>query len=377
MGRVILHLDMDAFYASVEQRDHPDWRGKPVVVGSAPDRRGVVCTASYEARTFGVRSAMPSRTAGRLCPQGIFVAPDLAKYRAESQRIFALLREVSPVIEPLSLDEAFLDASGRVADLDGGARLASDLKARIRDGVGLTASVGVASNKFLAKLASDHRKPDGLTVIRDEEKVAFLRPLPVQRLWGVGPKTAARLQAAGMDTIGDVQDYRGNLGAVVGNWATELQQLARGEDERPVHEPDEAKSIGSEETFDADTRSAARVRSTLLSQCEEVARELRREGLGARTVTLKLRWADFTTITRSHSFQDPTQDDGLLFETVWRLAERERGTGRAVRLVGVTVSKLGRPDAQLRLFDDVESRRTRLARQVDGLEGRVRRAGPG
>lgn len=342
---------MDAFFASVEQRDHPEWRGLPVIVGSPADRRGVVCTASYEARQFGVRSAMPSRTAARLCPQGIFVRPDHAKYSAASRVIRAELRAVSEQMETLSLDEAFLDVTGTVATWEEAEVVAARLKARVREVTGLTASVGVGPNKLIAKLASDFRKPDGLTVVRPEQRIAFLAPMPVERLWGVGPVTARRLRDLGWETIGAVQGAPESDLMRLGRWGAELGRLARGEDDRPVEGRGVPKSIGSEETFDRDTRDTGLIRRTLRDQAESVAAELRREGLAARTVTLKLRWGDFTTVTRSRTLHEATQDAAVLHATAWSLALRERGSGRAVRLVGLSARGLGAPELQMRLWE--------------------------
>lgn len=372
--RRILHVDMDAFFASVEQRDHPEWRGKPVIVGASPDRRGVVCAASYEARKFGVRSAMPSRTAGRLCPTGIFVPPDFTRYSAASDQIMAILRDVSPLVEPLSIDEAFLDISAAAPDIRAAATLARDLKARIRERVSLTASIGVAPNKFLAKLASDLHKPDGLTVIPEEEKIAFLRPLPVSRIWGVGPKTEAALQEIGIRTIADIQDFRGDLRRLLGGYAEDLRALAFGDDERPVETAHERKSISSEETFDRDTRSTALIRQTVLAQAAEVATALREKRLAGRTVHIKLRFADFTTLTRQKKLGHATQDETEIFRVAWALLERQRGTGKAVRLVGTGVASLEPEGLQPDLFDENARRRDRLARAADAINTRF---GPG
>lgn len=372
--RSILHIDMDAFFASVEQRDHPQWRGKPVIVGAAPDRRGVVCAASYEARKFGVRSAMPSRTAGRLCPEGIYVRPDFARYSAASDQIMALLHDVSPLVEPLSIDEAFVDVTAAARDIDAAATLAIDIKARIRARVHLTASIGVAPNKFLAKLASDLQKPDGLTIVREEDKVTFLRPLPVGRIWGVGPKTEAILHGAGIRTIAELQDYRGDLRRLMGGYAEDLRALAFGEDDRPVEPEHERKSISSEETFDRDTRSLPLIRRTMLDQASGVAAELREKRLAGRTVHIKLRFADFTTLTRQKKLDHATQDETEIFRVAWALAERERGTGKLVRLVGTGVASLEPEGLQPDLFDEKARRRAQLARAADAVNARF---GPG
>lgn len=368
--RAILHVDMDAFFASVEQRDHPEWRGKPVIVGAAPDRRGVVCAASYEARKFGVHSAMPSRTAGKLCPTGIFVRPDFTRYSAASEQIMALLHDVSPLVEPLSIDEAFVDVTAAVRNFDAAISLARELKGRIFDRVHLTASIGVAPNKFLAKLASDFKKPDGLTPIREEDKVAFLRPLAVDRIWGVGPKTGAVLREAGIQTIAQLQDFDGDLRRLMGSYAEDLRALAFGEDDRPVEVDYERKSISSEETFDRDTRSLQLIRRTMLDQAAEVAAELRERHVAGRTVHIKLRFADFTTLTRQKTLGHATQDETEIFRVAWALAERERGTGKAVRLVGTGVASLEPEGLQPDLFDEDARRRAQLAKAADAINAR-------
>src|SRR6185295_881029 len=257
MSRIIFHLDMDAFFAAIEQRDDPSLRGKPVIVGSPPDRRGVVCAASYEARKFGVRSAMPCMTAGRLCPKGIFVRPRINHYREESKAIMAIVARAGAVMEPMSIDEAYLDFSEALKAssfgdqdeaLQAALPVARKLKADIQSERSLTASVGIASNKFLAKIASDFQKPNGLTLIPEREKVAFLRPMPVRAIHGVGKVTEQIFQRAGVNTIGDLQDYQGDLRTLVGSWGPRLKELAFGKDDRPIELGDEIKSISAEET---------------------------------------------------------------------------------------------------------------------------------
>lgn len=370
--RSILHVDMDAFFASIEQRDHPEYRGRPVMVGAPPDRRGIIATCSYEARKFGVHSAMPSRTAGNLCPQGIFLPPDGKKYRTESRKIMGILRDFTPDVEPVSIDEAFLDVTA-VRSLFGDAlSLARKIKERILKESGLTASIGVAPNKFLAKVASDLEKPDGLTVITEENKVAILAPLPVGRLWGVGKVTCEVLEKHGYRTISDIQKANPKLlEPLVGNRAAHLHELAWGRDDRSLETETEAKSIGSEHTFDTDTAEGALLRRILLAQAEEVASELREEGVAARTVTLKLRYADFTTLTRQVTFEQPTQDEIALYEAVVRLLEAEKIEGRKIRLIGLTAGQLGPPHMQLDLFDGSAEKRRRLATAVDDIRARL------
>lgn len=347
MFRVIFHLDMDAFYASVEQRDNPALKGKPVIVGSPPTQRGVVCAASYEARKFGVRSAMPSATAGRLCPKGIFLRPRMETYRAESRAIMAIVQEFSgELIQQVSVDEAYADVSsphqGATADksLELALPLARQIKAVIRERRQLTATIGVAPNKLLAKLASDFQKPDGLTLIRDSEKVAFLRPLPVRSLHGVGKVTEENLHRVGIRTVGDLQDYTGDLRALVGSWGPELKRFALGEDDRPLELGDEVKSISSENTFLRDTDDRPTLRACLKEQAEDVAKSLAKRRLAAHTVQVKLRYGDFTSLTRQVSFEEPLADAREIYRLGCWLLAREKLVNRPLRLIGLGVSGL-------------------------------------
>lgn len=347
---MILHLDMDAFYASIEQRDRPELRGRPVVVGSPPDRRGVVCAASYEARKFGVRSAMPSRTAGRLCPHGIFLPPRMEVYRAESQAVMALVTAVSSRVQQVSVDEAYLDwseeCSDGVSDPDIEAALvrglphARALKERIFQERGLTASIGIASNKLLAKLGSDFCKPDGLTLIPERDKASFLRPLPVRALHGVGSVTEQTLIQAGLRTIGDLQDHRGDLRALVGSWGPTLKQFAWGEDHRPLEYGDDIKSISAENTFATDTADRAELRLCLREQAEELATKLARRELAARTVQVKVRYGDFTTLTRQFSVEEPLTSSRDLYRMACWILARHQLVPRPLRLLGLGVSGL-------------------------------------
>ncbi|HEX2500617.1 MAG TPA: DNA polymerase IV [Methylomirabilota bacterium] len=369
---MILHVDMDAFYASVEQRDRPELRGRPVVVGADPRGRGVVSAASYEARRFGIHSAMPIGRAYRLCPTAAFLPVDMDKYARESERIMAILADFTPLVEPLSLDEAFLDVSGSRALHGSGVDIARGIKARIREEVGLAASAGVAPNKFLAKIASDLEKPDGLVEVRPGQEAAFLRDLPLRRLWGVGPSAERELAALGARTIGDLARLgRARLEARLGASGAHLFELAQGIDERPVVPWHDPKSIGAEETFERDTRDVARLRATLLGQADRVAAELRAAGLRGRTVTLKLRFADFHTLTRRGTGATPTADGGEIFRRVWAAFARIPRP-QAVRLIGLSVSGfddasdpeqlslLGRPDRSERLGRVTDEVRTRF-----------------
>lgn len=357
MPRVILHIDMDAFFASVEQRDNPAYRGRPLIVGSPPDQRGVVCAASYEARRFKVRSAMPSRTAARLCPQGIFVRPRMDVYRAESARIMAILQDFTPLIEQVSVDEAYADASALVDDgLDADAAieaarpLAIEIKRRIRDERLLTASVGISSNKFLAKLASDFHKPDGLTLIRDSDKVPFLRPMPVSAIHGVGPVTAEGLRALGLVTIGDLQDTAISLEQVAGSFARKLKERAFGNDDRPIDLSDERKSISAENTFLHDTDERALLRAALREMAADVARSLGRHGAGALTVQVKVRYSDFRTLTRQVRVEEPVTTDREIYRLACHLLARHALVKEPLRLLGIGVSTLVPPSQrQMRL----------------------------
>ena len=361
---------MDAFYASVEQRDHPELRGRPVIVGADPKGRGVVSAASYEARVFGVRSAMPIGKAARLCPHGVFVPVDMEKYARVSDEIMALLGDFSPLVEPVSVDEAFVDLSGTESLFGPPAEAVRQIKQRIRAATGLTASAGLASNKFIAKIASDLRKPDGLVVVETGREAEFLAPLAIERLWGVGKATAKALAGLGIATIGQLQRLpRATLVSRLGDHGADLHELAFGRDDRAVIPWAAPKSMGAETTFERDTADRQRLETTLRGQAERVAHELRAGGVAAARVTLKLRFADFRTITRSHT-ADPTQDGLELYRRVMVLFGRERLVQR-VRLIGVSASTLGPPaSGQLGLLDPNAVRRERLARAVDGLTGR-------
>ncbi|HWN86536.1 MAG TPA: DNA polymerase IV [Vicinamibacterales bacterium] len=335
--RRILHLDMDAFYASVEQRDRPELKGRPVAVGGRPEGRGVVAAASYEARQFGVRSAIPMSRAVRLCPDLVIIRPDFTKYKAASETVFGLFRSVTPLVEPLSLDEAYLDVTENAWGEPLGMTVARRLKAEIRAATGLTASAGVAPNKFLAKIASGWQKPDGLTVIAPERVEHFLRELDVDALWGVGPVTAARLRSHGITRLTDVRTADPvRLRTAVGSLADWLTRLAHGFDDRPVVSERSPKSSGSENTFASDLTDIAEMRHEVAEMARDAAAWLLRRELCARTVTLKLRYSDFTTITRSHS-EAPTQDGDGIERRAVALLDRTDAASRPVRLLGVSV----------------------------------------
>jgi DNA polymerase IV len=338
MVRRILHLDMDAFYASIEQRDDATLRGKPVVVGGDPRRRGVVAAASYEARAFGVRSAMPMATAVRLCPALVVVPPRFTVYRTESDRIFAIYRGVTPLVEPLSLDEAYLDVTENAWHEPLGMAVARRLKTEVRETTGLTVSAGVAPNKFLAKIASGWQKPDGLTVIAPERVEQFLQQLPVDALWGVGPVTARKLRAAGLTRLIDVRTADATvLKQLVGSFADHLRRLALGHDDRAVQPHRVAKSSGAENTFANDLTDLDDIRAEVRRLTTRAAGWLERKSLYARTVTLKVRYSDFTTITRSHSETPPARDESALISRALALLDKTDAGRRPVRLLGVSV----------------------------------------
>ncbi len=339
--RKIIHVDMDAFYASVEQRDAPSLRGRPVAVGGSPEGRGVVAAASYEARVHGVRSAMPAARARRLCPDLVFVRPRFDTYRAVSASVRAILDDYSDRIEPLSLDEAYLDVTDRRECGGSATRIAGRIRERIRAELGLTASAGVSCNKFLAKLASDQDKPDGLCVIRPAERAAFVAGLPVRRFHGIGPATASRLHALGIETGGDLRERAlAELVERFGKAGERYYWLARGIDERAVSNRRSRKSVGQENTFAADLTERGAMVAELERLAERVAGRLQAHGLMARTLTVKVRFSDFTTVTRAW-----TAPAGLATPEDFRpllgvLLERALPAGAAVRLLGVTASNL-------------------------------------
>ena len=346
--RRILHIDMDAFYASVEQRDKPELRGLPVAVGGSPEHRGVVAAASYEARAFGVYSAIPMSRAVRLCPSLVIVRPDFARYKAASQAVFDIFRSVTPLVEPLSLDEAYLDVTDNAWGEPLGRTVASRLKVEIRAATGLTASAGVAPNKFLAKIASGWRKPDGLTVIAPERVERFLHKLPVDALWGVGPVTARRLRERGIERLVDVRAIdEAVLREAVGSNADWLRQLATGIDERPVVPNRSAKSSGTENTFSEDLTDLSQIRAEIDEMARGAAAWLERRTLTCRTVTVKVRYSDFTTITRSHSKVPSTRDPDDIAARAVALLERTEAGQRPVRLLGVSVHNLIDPSGAL------------------------------
>jgi len=375
--RQIIHVDMDAFYASVEQRDQPELRGQPVIVGGDVQSRGVVSAASYEARRFGVHSAMPMAQAVRLCPQGIVLPVRMERYAEVSHVIQSIFEQYTPLVEPISLDEAFLDVTDSVSLFGPAEGIGRRIKEQIREGTQLTASVGVAPNKFLAKLASDLKKPDGFVVITEQNKQEILDPLPVGRIWGVGKVTEAALQARGFHTIAQLRaGPLAELRSIVGNAAEDLLRLARGEDDRPVEPDRERKSLSSEQTFSRDLRDESILTSVLLEEVEEVAERLRRHRLKARTITLKLRYGDFRTVTRSETLREATN----LTQPLWAAAERvfrkwQTRSAGALRLLGFAAAGLEPEQAgQQWLFPDPEQEKLkRLDQTLDQIRDRYGR----
>lgn len=373
-NRFIIHVDMDAFYAAIEQRDRPELRGRPVIVGGRPRARGVVAAASYEAREFGIRSAMPSARAVRLCPRAVFLPVDMRKYAQVSQQMMAILRRHSERIEQVSIDEAFLEVTDRVRDFAQAEQLARRIKQEIRRELRLTASVGVGPNKFLAKLGSELRKPDGLVVIRPAEAEGFLDPLPVGRLWGVGPKTEKRLAEAGLKTIGQVATAPvEQLRRLLGAWADVVHELARGDDDRPVETERETKSVSSETTFPDDLHELKDLRRSLSELSEEVATRLRDEELRARTIAIKVRFGDFRTITRQTRLGEATDRAEVIRKTVYGLLDAVEGRDQGIRLLGVRGSVLESGPRQLSLFDPQVQRRGELQRSISYLRQRYGR----
>jgi DNA polymerase-4 len=362
--RTILHVDLDAFFAAVEQRDRPELRGRPVVVGGGmPDQRGVVSAASYEARRFGIRSAMPLRTAGALCPEAVFLPVDGRKYQAVSREVMTILRRFTPLVEPISIDEAFLDVTASRALFGDGPTIGRTIRAAILAEVRLTASVGVASSKLVAKIASDLRKPDALVVVETGGEAAFLAPLAIQRLWGVGERTSAALAELGVTTMGELAALPNDLLVRrFGRHGAKLAERARGLDDDPVSEGAPVKSISHEHTFDIDTNDPVLIDKTLLAMADGVAGRLRSAGLRAATVQVKIRDSAFRTITRQRTLAEPTD----LAQPIWRTAlelARPEMRGIHVRLLGVGTSGFAERE-QLTLFSE----------EAAGEDGRRRRA---
>lgn len=382
--RWIGHVDMDSFFASVEIRDDPSLAGKPVVVGGPPEKRGVVAAASYESRVFGIHSAMPMARALQLCPQLVRVSPRAGRYREVSDQVFDILRQFSPLLEPLSLDEAFLDLTGCERLLGPPDVVGTTIRQRIRAATGLTASVGIAPNKFVAKLASDHRKPDGLTIVPHATVVEFVQELPIGRMWGVGERTQEAMTRLGITTIGDLAALGpARVKQHLGLGALKMYELSWARDDRPVIPDQDPQSISHEITFARNQSSHDVLKGVLLGLCEQVAGRLRRHRFLGRIIVLKLRFADFKTITRRQTLGHHTDDAGELFDTAEALlVEARTASPLTIRLIGVGISGLVEPDQiPLDLFAEpaADARTSRLNAAVDRIQDRfgsaaVRRA---
>jgi len=367
--RTIIHIDLDSFFVSVEQVLNPELKGRFVVVGGRPDRRGVVATASYEARAFGLHSGMPLVTAARLCPKAIFIQGNFARYREFSQKFMAILSDFSPFIEPMGIDEAYLDVTG-FESIHGSIRqMADKMKQRIRNELGLCASIGISSCKVVAKVASDLSKPDGLIEVAPGGECDFLAPLPVDKLPGVGKQTLKVIKGLGLHTIGGLSRTPSHiLKSRLGVAGEMLHRYANGIDDRQVLPPGEAKSISRETTFGEDIRDRSFLEATLWAQSEKVGADLRKKGKQAKCVTLKLRYADFSTITRSHTLRESVDTDRAIFETGIRMLERALATEiQAVRLIGIGISNLVETSRQATLFAPSAGKLVELNKAIDRI----------
>ena len=375
MERSIIHADMDAFYASVEQLDNPELNGKPVIVGGSPESRGVVSAASYEARKFGVHSAMPTAHAKRLCPDGVFLPVRMGRYHEVSIQIRKILQSFTPLVEPLALDEAFLDVGGSQRLFGTAEEIGKDIKSRILDETGLVVSIGIGPNKFLAKFASDYDKPDGFCVIREKDKLTFLEPLEIRSLWGVGAATARVFAELGIKTVGQLRKTSlPVLRQKLGKNADFLQQLSHGEDHRDVVPDSDAKSIGSESTYPVDVIDLETLETTIWHHAEDVAGRLRSSDMEGRTVHLKVRLSDLSLTTRSETLVEPTSRTDLVASIAARLLRgHSKLKDRPIRLIGVSVSQLtSHPKPQLQLFGDERDEKMRAVDQtIDTIRERM------
>ncbi|MHB9002511.1 MAG: DNA polymerase IV [Coriobacteriia bacterium] len=371
-GRAVLHLDMDAFFAAVEQLDHPEWRGRPVIVGGSPEGRGVVSTASYEARRYGIGSAMPAARAARLAPPDtVWAPPRFERYKELSDQVFAIMRDYSPELQPLSIDEAFIDVTpGLLAPRDP-EDVAREISARI-DTLGITCSIGVASGKTVAKIASDHRKPHGITVVRPGDEAAFLAPLAVEVMSGIGPKSASRLRSHGIRTLGELAALdEGSARDLLGSHGMRMVERARGIDPRPVHQRDPVKSVSNERTFATDLRDAEEIRTVIHGLADRVGRRLRRKSMAGRTIHVKVRFSDFTTRTLQRTLDASTDDEAIIAPVAHELVSSVWNPGVGVRLLGVGVTGLDERAQQLDLFSDSEKVGTDIPSRSSAPGGRA------
>lgn len=367
--RIIAHVDMDAFFASVEQLEHPEYKGKPVIVGALPGSRGVVSAASYEARTFGVRSAMPISTAYRLCPHGVFLPVRGSVYRDYSHRLDTIFSQITPDVEKVSVDEAFLDLGGCIHLPEQFEDKGRAIKSKIKDALGLTASVGLAPNKFLAKIASDYDKPDGLCVIRSGQEEDFLAPLKVERLWGVGKKTLELLHKRRIYHVSDLQKLSASsLELMFGaSFGTHLFLLSHGIDERAVESDEQMpQSIGNERTFKHDVANQTFLHAALTSLAQQVGTRLRKKGLKGYSLTVKVRFSDFKTITRCVSYHEPIDEDHIIAQLSREIFDKV-SEGKSIRLLGITLSKLTADGEQLSLFDAGHEKQRALYESLDQI----------
>jgi len=369
MARTIMHIDLDAFFVAVEQAEKPKLKGKPVVVGGRPDRRGVVASASYKARSFGIHAGMPLATAYRLCPQAIFIEGGFPKYQDASQRFMAILADFTPFLEPIGIDEAYLDVTGFESIYGSIHQMALAIKQRIKDELGLCASVGVASCKVVAKIASDLSKPDGLLEVASGDERSFLAPLPIAKLPGIGKKTEQILRGLGINTIGKLSiTPLSTLKSHFGVSGELLRSYASGIDDRKVELPGAAKSISRETTFGKDTRDRSFLKATLCYLSERVGSNLRQQGKQARCVTLKLRYADFTTITRSQTLTQASDTDRAISDTGLKLLNKALAQEKQpIRLIGIGVSNLTEPARQLDMLDSSAQRVEQLNKAIDRI----------
>lgn len=373
-GRAVLHVDMDAFFASVEQLDHPEWCGRPVIVGGSPTGRGVVAAASYEARRFGVRSAMPAAQAARLIPDAVWAKPRFERYAELSRAVREIFASVTPHVQAVSIDEAYLDVTPTEHEPCDPVCVAEEIQARV-DALGLSCSIGVATSKTVAKIASDHKKPHGITVVRPGEEAAFLAPLPANAIPGVGKATATRLHDVGIRTLGELAALdAASAQQLLGNYGPELAARARGIDDRPVREEVGVKSVSNEHTFAVDVRERADVEDALRGLVQKVGQRLRRKGLAGRTLTVKFRYADFTTRTVSRTIPTPTALDSELLPVALDLIRGAWTAGAGLRLLGFGVSGFAEETEQLDLFDashaEDHERSKALAESVDAVRAR-------
>ena len=378
--RYIVHVDMDAFFASVEERDNPSYKGKPVIVGSDPKEgkgRGVVAACSYEARKFGIHSAMPISIAYRKCPKAVFLRPDFSRYSEASHKVFSILESFTPDIEPISIDEAFLDITGSWHLFGSPVETCRKIKKAIKKRTSLTASVGMAPNMMTAKIASDLKKPDGLVVVKEEDLLKFLKPLPVGRLWGVGKKTLSHLKEMGINTIGDLASKEEeDLYASFGENGRHMWELANGIDPRHVEALEEVKSVSNEHTFDEDTRDKASMLDALMYLSEKVSRRLRAQDLKGRTITLKIRSSEFKTYTRSITIDFPTNFVDVIYENVIKKLEEFRLGKISVRLLGVKVSNFTDTSFQNDLFEGLQEKDIKKERLHRSLDRIIEKFGP-